>query len=88
MAHRFRLVEGYDLTARLGRVRVPALVVAGDRDLLVSPASLAALADGLPDGRVVRLPGCGHLAFATHPEQVAGAVAGFLDAVACVPVDD
>lgn len=78
MAHRFRMVERFDLTARLNRIRVPALLLAGDRDMLVSPRSLQTLADGLPDARLVTLPKCGHLAFATQPELVANQVVQFL----------
>jgi pimeloyl-ACP methyl ester carboxylesterase len=85
MAHRFRLAEGFDMTGRLGRIDVPALVLTGDRDLLVSKASLRTLCDGLPRCREVPLKGCGHLAFATVPERVADEVHRFLggDAVPC-----
>ncbi len=79
MAHRFRLVERFDMSGRLDRVRVPSLLLAGDRDMLVSAQSLRLLADGLPDARLVKLPGCGHLAFATRPELLASAVTGFLE---------
>src|SRR5262249_53832415 len=78
MAHRFGLVERFDITGRLDRVRVPALVLAGERDLLVSPKSLAALCGGIADCRQVGLRGCGHLAFATRPECVADEVHNFL----------
>jgi 3-oxoadipate enol-lactonase len=78
MAHRFHLVEGLDLTPRLGRVRAPALVLAGARDLLVSDESLSDLADGITSARVVKLSGCGHLAFVTKAERVAEEVKRFL----------
>jgi pimeloyl-ACP methyl ester carboxylesterase len=78
MAHRFRLVERFDVADRLDRVRVPSLVLTGDRDLLVSPASLDALCDGLPGCRRVTLAGCGHLAFATRPGRLADEVHDFL----------
>jgi pimeloyl-ACP methyl ester carboxylesterase len=78
MTHRFRLVEGFDITPRLDRVRVPALVMAGERDLLVSARSLTALSRGIRDCRQITLPHCGHLAFATRPEQVADEVTRFL----------
>ena len=42
MAHRLRLVEEFNLDQRLARLRMPTLILAGDRDLLVSepqPAS-------------------------------------------------
>jgi 3-oxoadipate enol-lactonase len=78
MSHRFGLVESFDARPRLGAVRVPALALAGDRDLLVSPQALAELVRGIPGAKEVRLRGCGHLAFATRPEAVAAAVADFL----------
>jgi len=78
MAHRFHLVESFDLTGQLDRVRMPTLVLAGDRDLLVSPQSLQALTEGIPEARLVNLPGCGHLAFATHPQRLADEVKQFL----------
>jgi pimeloyl-ACP methyl ester carboxylesterase len=78
MAHRFRLVEQFDAGQRLHRVTVPALILAGQRDLLVSEQSLATLCGGLRDAHLVRLAGCGHLAFVMQPERVASAVQGFL----------
>jgi pimeloyl-ACP methyl ester carboxylesterase len=71
MAHRLHLVERCDLGPQLARVTVPACVLAGERDLLVSPASLEELAAGLPDGYGELLPRCGHLAFVTHSQLVA-----------------
>jgi pimeloyl-ACP methyl ester carboxylesterase len=78
MAHRFRLVETFDMEARLSRIRVPSLVLSGDRDLLVSQASLEALHRGLSDSDLIRLPGAGHLGFVTQPETVARAAHAFL----------
>jgi pimeloyl-ACP methyl ester carboxylesterase len=78
MSHRFQLVEPFDAMARLKSVRVPTLALAGDRDLLVSPKSLAELAAGIAACRSVTLPGCGHLAFVNQPERVAEEVSRFL----------
>jgi len=78
MAHRFRLVERYDLTPRAGRIAVPSLILTGDRDLLVSEASLKALTHGIPHAKAVRLERSGHLAFVTQPERVAEEVCRFL----------
>jgi 3-oxoadipate enol-lactonase len=78
MAHRFGLVEPFDLRRELARIRARTLVLNGDRDLLVSKPSLQALEQGLHSVRRVDLPGCGHLAFVTHPEWVADEIAAFL----------
>lgn len=78
MAHRFGLVEQFDLTGRLERIRVPTLVLAGDRDLLVSERSLTELCQGIPHSRCVRLEGGGHLAFVTLPGRVAEEVKKFV----------
>jgi len=78
MAHRFQLVEQFDLGNRLAQIQAPTLVLAGDRDLLVSEASLRDLCQGITRSKLVRLTGCGHLAFVTEPSQVAGEVTQFL----------
>jgi pimeloyl-ACP methyl ester carboxylesterase len=78
MAYRLRLLEDYDLGARMARVRVPTLVLAGERDLLVSERSLNDLGEGLPNAEVCQLAGCGHLAFVTHPVLVAAEVQRFV----------
>lgn len=78
MAHRFQLVEQFNLARRLERIQAPTLVLRGDRDFLVSERSLLDLTTGLKQARLVRLPGCGHLAFVTHPQRVAQEVLGFV----------
>jgi pimeloyl-ACP methyl ester carboxylesterase len=78
MAHRLRLVEPFDMEGRLERIRVPTLILAGDRDLLVSEPSLKQLCRGIPKSKLVRLPGCGHLAFVTQSLRVAQEVERFL----------
>lgn len=78
MTHRFHLVESFDPGRRLERIRVPTLLMAGDRDLLASPQSLRDLVNGIDDSSRVELPGCGHLAFVTQPERVANEVERFL----------
>src|SRR5207253_1309865 len=78
MAHRFQLVEHFDVHKRLQSVRVPTLALTGNRDLLVSEQSLNELCMGIQACRRVNLAGCGHLAFVTHPERVAKEVSQFL----------
>jgi pimeloyl-ACP methyl ester carboxylesterase len=78
MAHRFQLVERFDMGSRLDRIRVPTLILAGTRDVLVSDRSLRELCAGIPNSLLVRLPNCGHLAFVTQPEEVAAEARRFI----------
>jgi len=78
ITHRFHLVERFNFDGRMESIRVPTLVMAGDRDLLVSPQSLNDLCAGIAQAEQVRLPGGGHLAFVTQPERVAAEVQRFL----------
>jgi 3-oxoadipate enol-lactonase len=78
MAYRFRMVEQYDISNRLGAIRAPTLVLAGNRDVLMSDASLRQLRDGISHCQLVRLSGCGHLASVAKPERVAEEAFRFL----------
>ena len=81
MAHRFHLVESFNLDAKLHRIRVPALIMNGQRDVLVSRQTMQALGEGIAEARMLRLPDCGHLAFVTHPQLVAEHVRDFMESV-------
>jgi pimeloyl-ACP methyl ester carboxylesterase len=82
MAHRFRLVEQYDIADRLHRVSAPTLILSGERDLLVSKQSLQALRQGIPQSRFRLLSKAGHLAFVTQPHEVADEVRRFVTCLA------
>lgn len=81
MAHRFHLVESFNIEDRLHRIRVPALVMNGERDVLVSRRTVQPLVDGIADLVLLRLPRCGHLASVTHPQLVAEHVKKFMESV-------
>ncbi|HYC09025.1 MAG TPA: alpha/beta fold hydrolase [Steroidobacteraceae bacterium] len=72
-----RLREG-DLRAALPLVRVPALVVAGQRDRVIRPAASRALARALPEARYVEVAGAAHVPFLSHPRQFVRQVGAFL----------
>jgi len=59
-------------------VRVPALVVAGQRDRVIRPAASRALARALPEGRYVEVAGAAHVPFLSHPVQFVRQVGAFL----------
>lgn len=79
------LAQLYALTAWtalpwLRRLRIPALVLAGDDDPIVPLANARILAGALPDARLEVVRGGGHLFLLERPEETAATVARFLDA--------
>jgi 3-oxoadipate enol-lactonase len=65
---------------RLGEVRCPVLIVAGEQDAIWPPASLDGLVSAFPDGRMVVLERCGHSTYFEAPDRFNAIVASFLDA--------
>lgn len=57
---------------------VPALVVVGDEDQLSTAADAEAMAEALPDARLVTIPQAGHLSAVEHPEKFNAAVRDFV----------
>lgn len=74
-------VRGESLWSVAARVRVPSLVIWGDRDRLVAPR-LGPRTAAVLGGKLHVLPGVGHVAQIEAPDAVARAVAGMWDAVA------
>lgn len=64
-----------------GRIPVPTLLVAGERDDIAPPAAQHTLAGRFPDARLVVVPDTGHLAHYEAPAAVAGAIGAFLAAL-------
>jgi pimeloyl-ACP methyl ester carboxylesterase len=62
----------------LSAVRVPALCVVPEEDVVLAPRHGVALAANLPDARLVRVPAAGHYVHVEQPDAVASAVNAFL----------
>lgn len=54
-------LAAFDLSAGLGTVDVPVLVVVGTHDRLTPPRHARRMADALPHAQLVELPRCGHM---------------------------
>ena len=72
-------VFAFSRAGRTDRIRVPTLILAGDRDPFVSRHKLAQLHEGIAHSELVHLPGCGHLAFVAQAERVAEEARKFLN---------
>ena len=69
-------IPGYDLLPKLRSLRIPTLVIAGDKDFF--PLEVAAhIANALPDAKLVTTKDCGHFAFLECPGEVRKALLGF-----------
>jgi pimeloyl-ACP methyl ester carboxylesterase len=68
-----------DLSARLGELHHPTLVIAGGQDDRTPPEASRALADALPQATLVELAGVGHSIPFEAPGQVAAAITDFVE---------
>ncbi|GAY09128.1 alpha/beta fold hydrolase [Pseudonocardia sp. N23] len=63
-----------DLSERLDRIGVPTLLIAGAEDPMWTSERAARAATGLVDGRVVTIPGAGHIPPLERPAETAAAI--------------
>jgi pimeloyl-ACP methyl ester carboxylesterase len=76
------LMDRDDISARLGEIAAPALVLHGTSDAAIPLARAEALVAGLPRARLVAVPEGTHSSNLSHPEPVNAAIARFLAEVA------
>jgi 3-oxoadipate enol-lactonase len=55
-----RAVMRFDVTSRLQEIRVPTLIVAGERDKTIALEAKEFMAESIPGARMVRFPDSGH----------------------------
>ncbi len=67
-----------DISGEIARIQVPALVIHGDADQAIDIGRARAMADSLPQARMVVIPGAGHAPNLTHPQPVNEALLDFL----------
>lgn len=69
----------FDAYDRLGALTAPTLVQHGDADVVVDPRNADLLVELLPDARLERIAGTGHLFFWEAPERFVSSVSAFLE---------
>lgn len=72
-----RMMEEHEsprLAPDLASVRVPTLVIHGERDAIVPLEMGRAAAEAIPDAELVVIPGAGHVPTMTRPREVVGAI--------------
>jgi pimeloyl-ACP methyl ester carboxylesterase len=71
-------VMRFDVTSRLGEVRAPALIVAGERDTTVAMAAKELLAESIQGARLLKFPRSGHATPYDVAEDLNRALLAFL----------
>ena len=69
MIYFFRHFPDVDITPLLKNIQAPTLVVAGDRDNIVSPDQAKLIAQNVPNSHLVMMKGVGHLLFIEQPAE-------------------
>ncbi|MCL6638240.1 MAG: alpha/beta hydrolase [Firmicutes bacterium] len=74
----FSACNNFDVTSRLAEIRIPALVVTGDRDVMTPPKYARSLEAGIPGAVMEVVGGAGHMVMLEKPEQLNQIIANFL----------
>jgi pimeloyl-ACP methyl ester carboxylesterase len=77
--HAWRDLLEIDLAHALEHVRVPSLVIVGDRDLITPKVSAQALRAALPDARAVVITRAGHISMLERHDVFNDLLQGYLD---------
>jgi len=72
------ILERHDVSARLGEISAPTLVVVGQDDFITPPTQAERLARGIPRAELVVFEESGHMPYVEEPEAFAGAVRDWL----------
>ena len=80
LAAGLRLLRDTDMRGALASISQPALVIHGDRDHVAPLAAGEHLSRGLPNARLLVLPGAAHAPFLSQARTVAAALRKYLDA--------
>jgi proline iminopeptidase len=72
------LLQGYDVTARLGEIAAPTLVLVGSDDFVTPPSQAERIQRRVRNADLAVIEHCGHHPYAEQPEAFAAAVRGWL----------
>lgn len=70
--------DAYDTAASAAKVKCPSLLLLGALDRMTPSVKARALAEALPDGQTILIPGAGHMMMSETPDAVIDALLGFV----------
>ena len=65
-----KALMGYDISSKLGSIKVPVLLVNGDQDIFITKECIENMMGGIPNSKVVNLEGYDHHVLLESPEKV------------------
>jgi 3-oxoadipate enol-lactonase len=74
------VVSTYDTASRLGAIRAPTLLVAGDADELIPSQNSVEMAGRIPQAKIILLPGIAHMFWVEAPEEAESQIKRFIRA--------
>ncbi|MFO1167801.1 MAG: alpha/beta fold hydrolase [Rhodoblastus sp.] len=78
LRHCAAIMDRADSRPDLRNIRVPTLVLTGDRDQLTPPEKAREMAEGIAGATLVIVPDCGHMSTMERPEAVNAALLAWL----------
>jgi pimeloyl-ACP methyl ester carboxylesterase len=79
------MAERPDMTAALGEIRCPTLLLVGAEDVISPPAEMRGIAAAIPGAKLVEIPAVGHMSPLESSAAVNAAIAEFLSALSPLP---
>ena len=73
------LIEGWDLTPRLGEIDAPTLIVVGRDDFVTPPSQARTLREGISHSALIVLERSGHMPWLEEPDAFFGAIRGWVE---------
>ncbi len=78
LRHCAAIMNRPDSRPDLAKIKIPTLVLAGDKDQLTPPEKARKMADGVAGATLVIVPDCGHMSTMERPEAVNAALENWL----------
>jgi pimeloyl-ACP methyl ester carboxylesterase len=75
------VIEREGVFEKLGKIKVPTLVIVGEQDVATVPAKAERIAAGIAGAKLVKIPNAGHTSTVEEPEAVTREIEQFLAAL-------
>ena len=75
----FQAFADFDASQRLGSIRIPTMIMTGDRDVLIRPRNSEVLAELIPGALLKIIPRCAHRMIWEATEECVSTISTFLE---------